>query len=41
MGYLNKEHSQKGTSIFISIRKKMKRAEIVKAPFYTEGTLNI
>ncbi len=41
IGYLNQDYSQKGSSIFISIRKKMRRAQIVKAPFYNKGTLNI
>jgi len=41
IGYLDKDYSQKGSSIFISIRKKMRRAQIVKAPFYSKGTLNI
>ena len=41
IGYLNKEYSQKGSSVLIRIRKKMKKAQIVKAPFYDKGTLNI
>jgi len=41
IGYLNKDYSQKGSSIFIKIRKKMRKAKIVKAPFYSKGTLNI
>ena len=38
IGYLNKDCSQKGSSIFIKIRKKMRKAKIVKAPFYSKGT---
>ena len=41
IGYLKKEYSQAGTSNLIGIRKKMKRAEIVNAPFYGKGTFNI
>jgi len=40
IGYLNKDFSQKGSSIYIRIRKKMRRAQIVNSPFYKKGTLN-
>ena len=41
MGYLDKDFAQKGSLIFISIRKKMRSAQIVKSPFYKKGTLII
>ena len=41
IGYVNKDYSRKGSSIFIKIRKKIRKAKIVKAPFYKKGTLNI
>lgn len=34
MGYLQKEYSEPGTEIFISVRNKKLKAEVVKVPFY-------
>ncbi|MCK9555371.1 glycine cleavage system aminomethyltransferase GcvT [bacterium] len=39
MGYVPAEMSQAGSPIDISIRGKMIRAEIVKKPFYTKGSI--
>jgi aminomethyltransferase len=34
MGYVKKEFSKVGTEIFIQIRNKQLKAEVVKLPFY-------
>ncbi len=34
MGYINKSHTKLGTEIFIKIREKMIKAQVVKLPFY-------
>jgi aminomethyltransferase len=39
IGYLKKKYIQKESIIFIRIRDNIKKAKIVKPPFYTSGTL--
>ncbi len=39
LGYVPAEISRPGSSVDISIRGKMVRAEIVKKPFYTKGSI--
>ena len=37
LGYIDRPHHKKGTEIFIDVRGKMKKAKIVKTPFYTKS----
>jgi len=39
MGYVMKDYSKAGTQIFVEIRGKKVSAEIVKLPFYKEGSV--
>jgi aminomethyltransferase len=40
IGYVSKDYSKNGTEIVVDIRGKKKSAEIVKNPFYRNGTLH-
>ncbi len=37
MGYINVGHAKFGSEVFIKIRNKLLKAEVVKLPFYKEG----
>jgi len=39
MGYVKKEYSKKETEIDVEIRGKFEKGEIVRLPFYKEGTV--
>lgn len=40
IAYVNKSQTKKGTELFVKIRNKLKSAVVVKAPFYSSGTLS-
>ena len=40
IAYVYKSHTKKGTEFFVKIRNKLKSAVVVKAPFYSKGTLS-
>tara|TARA_B100000886_G_scaffold52141_1_gene32035 strand:+ start:1316 stop:2419 length:1104 start_codon:yes stop_codon:yes gene_type:complete len=40
IAYVNKSHTKKGTELSVKIRNKLKSAVVVKAPFYSNGTLS-
>ncbi len=37
MGYINVDHAKFGSEVFIKVRNKLLKAEVVKLPFYKEG----
>ncbi len=37
LGYIDRPHHKKGTEIYIDVRGKMKKAKIVKTPFYKKS----
>ena len=40
IAYVDKTHTNKGTELSVKIRNKLKSAVVVKAPFYSNGTLS-
>ena len=40
IAYVDKLYSNKGTELSVKIRNKLKSAVVVKAPFYSNGTLS-
>ena len=40
IAYVDKSHANKGTKLLVQIRNKLKSAVVVRAPFYSSGTLS-